>query len=98
MAITAFSLSNISIGTKIAGAVTLVGLIGLAASYLVSRELSRADAVYSQMLDTAPPAIYSSGRASRRVNDMLAQTYKVIAYPTGSKGEADGLAQLETTY
>lgn len=98
MAITAFNLSNIGIGTKIAAAVTLVGLIGLAASYLVSRELSRADAVYSQMLDAAPPAIYSSVRASRRVNDMLAQTYKVIAYPTGSKGEADGLAQLETTY
>ncbi|MCP4563946.1 MAG: HAMP domain-containing protein [Bosea sp.] len=98
MAITAFDLSNVRIGAKIAGAVTLVGLIGLTASYFVSRELSRVDAVYTEMIDTAPAAIYSSGRASRRVNDMLAQTYKVIAYPTGSKGEADGLAQLEATY
>ena len=98
MGISAFNLSNIRIGTKIAGAVTLVGLIGLAASFFISRELSHADTLYSDVLASAPPAIYASGRASRRVNDMLAQTYKVIAYPNGSKGEADGRAQLEATY
>ncbi len=98
MAISAFNLSNIRIGAKIAGAVTLVGLIGLAASFFVSRQLSRVDAAYSEMLDTAPAAIYASGRGSRRVSDMLAQTYKVIAYPAGSKGIADGRAQLDTSY
>ena len=98
MAISAFNLSNIRIGAKIAGAVSLVGLIGLAASFFISRELSLADTVYSEMLDTAPPAIYSSGRASRRVNDMLAQTYKVIAYPADSQGGTDAQAQLEATY
>jgi len=44
MGISAFNLSNIRIGTKIAGAVTLVGLTGLASCYLVSRELSHAEA------------------------------------------------------
>ena len=98
MAISAFKLSNIRIGAKIAGAVTLVGLIGLAASFSISRELSHADSVYSEMLDTAPPAFYFSGRASRRVNDMLAQTYKVIAYPNDSKGQVDGLAAMDHSY
>ena len=98
MAISAFNLSNIRIGTKIAAAVTLVGLIGLAASFFISRELARADAVYSEMLATAPAAIYASGRGSRSVNDMLAQTYKVVAYPAGSKGVADGVAQMGASY
>ncbi|KRE15615.1 hypothetical protein ASE66_12255 [Bosea sp. Root483D1] len=98
MANSAFNLSNIRIGTKIAGAVTLVGLIGLAASVFISRELARADAVYSEMLDTAPPALFETGRAARRVNDMLAQSYKVIAYPAGSKGGQDGITQMNASY
>jgi methyl-accepting chemotaxis protein len=94
MNIASFNLSNIRIGTKIAGAVTAVGLIGLAASFFISREMNHADASYGEMLDSAPLAIFETGRAARRVNDMLAQAYKVIAYPAGTKGQADALARL----
>ncbi len=93
-----FNLSNIRIGTKIAGAVTAVGLIGLAASFFISRELAHVDASYNDMLDTAPSAIFETGRAARRVNDMLAQSYKVIAYPAGSKGVAEGMARMTESY
>jgi methyl-accepting chemotaxis protein len=98
MNLTFFNLSNIRIGTKIAGAVTVVGLIGLAASFFIGRELVHADAAYSEMLDTAPPALFETGRAARRVNDMLAQSYKVIAYPAGSKGQAEGVARMTESY
>ncbi|MGX1785201.1 methyl-accepting chemotaxis protein [Bosea sp. NPDC055332] len=98
MATSAFNLSNIRIGTKIAGAVTLVGLIGLAASFFISRELMHVDAEYGAILDTAPPALFETGRAARRVNDMLAQTYKIISYPPRSKGEQEGRAQLNDSY
>ncbi|WID97425.1 methyl-accepting chemotaxis protein [Bosea vestrisii] len=98
MVFSSFSLSNTRIGAKIAGAVTLVGLIGLAASFFINRELARAEALYSEMLDTAPPALFETGRAARRVNDMLAQAYKVIAYPAGSKGQEDGVSQMNGSY
>jgi methyl-accepting chemotaxis protein len=98
MAISAFNLSNIRIGTKIAGAVTIVGLIGLAAAFFISRELVRAEGIYSKMIEEAPPALFESGRAARRVNDMLAQAYKVIAYPAGSKGGLEALTQLNESY
>ncbi|HEV7328801.1 MAG TPA: methyl-accepting chemotaxis protein [Bosea sp. (in: a-proteobacteria)] len=98
MVIPSFNLSNIRIGAKIAGAVTIVGLIGLAASFFISRELLRTEDIYSEMIEEAPPALFESGRAARRVNDMLAQAYKVIAYPAGSKGVQDALAQLNESY
>jgi len=92
------SLNNIRISFKIALAMLFVGLVGLAASIFASKKLYDIDAAYSVLIETRPPAILAAARASRATNDMIAQTYKAIAYPTGTKGLAEATSQVQRAY
>jgi methyl-accepting chemotaxis protein len=90
--------SNVRIGAKIALSIVLVGLLGLAASLYGSARMGRMDADYAAMLDSRPPAILASAQAARTTNDLIAQTYKAIAYRSGSRGFTEAKAQGETAY
>ncbi|MDR6872791.1 methyl-accepting chemotaxis protein [Bosea sp. BE125] len=92
------NLNNIKIGTKFVSAIILMGLIGLSACLYAGQQMKQVDTDYSTMLDTRPKAILASARASRTANDLIAQTYKVIAYPAGAPGIAEAKAQGETSY
>ncbi|KPH83050.1 hypothetical protein AE618_01475 [Bosea vaviloviae] len=91
-------LSNLKIGTRIAAAIALVGMIGIAASLFAASQMRTIDADYSEMLNTRPRQILSGVRASRSSNDLIAQAYKVIAYPNHSAGSAAGKAQADASY
>ena len=91
-------LSNLKIGTRIAAAITVIGAIGLAASLFAASHMQTIDAAYAEMLRTRPQQILSGVRASRSSNDLIAQAYKVIAYPKDSAGLAAGKAQAEASY
>jgi len=90
--------NDIRIGTKIALAVSFVGIVGFLAAMVVSFELAETGHLYNGIIASAPPGIHATGQAGRRVNDMMAQTYKVIAYPGGSKEEVDATAKMAESY
>ncbi|AMJ60491.1 methyl-accepting chemotaxis protein [Bosea sp. PAMC 26642] len=92
------NLNNMKIGTKFVGAVVAIGLIGLSACLYAGQQMKQVDTDYSVMLDTRPKAILANARASRTANDLIAQTYKVIAYPAGSLGVAEAKVQGEASY
>ncbi|SFJ27598.1 methyl-accepting chemotaxis protein [Bosea sp. OK403] len=92
------NLNNIKIGTKFVSAIILMGLIGLGACLYAGQQMRQVDTDYSTMLDTRPKAILAVSRASRTANDLIAQTYKIIAYPAGAPGIAEAKAQGETSY
>lgn len=92
------NLNNIRIGTRIAAAIAVVGMIGIAASLFAASQMKEIDADYSEMLNTRPQQIFSGVRASRASNDLIAQAYKVIAYPKGSAGSAAGKAQADDSF
>jgi methyl-accepting chemotaxis protein len=92
------NLNNVRIGTKFAGAIVVMGLIGLAALLYAERQMQKVDSDYSQVLDTHPKAILAAARAARMANDVVAQTYKIIAYPGGSPAIAEAKMQGETAY
>ncbi len=91
-------LSNLKIGTRIAAAIAVVGMIGIAASLFAASQMKDIDADYSEMLNTRPQQIFSGVRASRASNDLIAQAYKVIAYPKGSAASAAGKAQADDSF
>ena len=91
-------LSNLKIGTRIAAAIAVVGMIGISASLFAASQMRTIDADYSEMLNTRPKQILSGVRASRSSNDLIAQAYKVIAYPKDSAGSAAGKAQADASY
>ncbi|AOO83103.1 hypothetical protein BHK69_24055 [Bosea vaviloviae] len=92
------NLNNIKIGTKFVSAIILMGLIGLGACLYAGQQMKQVDTDYSVMLDTRPKAILASARAARTANDLIAQTYKIIAYPAGAPGSVEAKAQGEASY
>ncbi|TCR63548.1 methyl-accepting chemotaxis protein [Bosea sp. BK604] len=92
------NLNNIRISFKIAGAMLFVGLIGLVATILTSMQLHKVDETYSDLINARSKAIFATARASRAATDILAQAYKVIAYPLNSPAIKDAEAQGERSY
>jgi methyl-accepting chemotaxis protein len=93
-----FSLSNIRIGTKFVGAIVAMGLIGFGASLFAGREMKKVDSDYAFILDTRPKAILATARSGRQTNDLIAQAYKIIAYPAGSAAALEAKTQGEAVY
>jgi methyl-accepting chemotaxis protein len=92
------SLKDVRIGTKIVGVVTLVGLLGMAGSLFAALQMQRVDADYSAVIQTRPKAMLAAARAARNANDVIAQTYRLIAYPAGTTGFNEGKADGELSY
>lgn len=90
--------NNLKIGAKIIIAMVFVGAIGVGATVLTAVQLHDVDATYSDLLERRSKAILDTARASRAANDVLAQAYKVIAYPANSAGESAGRTQIEQSY
>lgn len=95
------TLNNLKIRTKIMLAVLIAGLIGVGVSVFGSAQLQQIDRSYAAMLQTRPKALLASARASRAGANLIAQTYKIIAYPLGSpniqKAKVDGQKAYEDT-
>ncbi|MGO4735014.1 methyl-accepting chemotaxis protein [Bosea sp. 2KB_26] len=92
------TLGNIRISIKIAAAMLIVGLIGLAATILSSMQLSEVDSTYSELINSRSKATLATARSARAANDILAQAYKVIAYPRETDGARNAQSQLQRSY
>ncbi|MGO4403426.1 methyl-accepting chemotaxis protein [Bosea sp. RAF48] len=90
--------SNIKIRTKIGVAVLFASLVGLGVSIFGSVQLMSVKANYEEMLQTRPKGILATARASHAANNLIAQTYKIIAYPLGSPSIAVAKADGSASY
>jgi methyl-accepting chemotaxis protein len=92
------NLNNVKIGTKFAGAIIVMGLIGLGACLYAGLQMKRVSGDYSAVIDTHPKSLLAAARAARTLNDVIGQTYKIIAYPAGAPGIVEAKAQTERAY
>ena len=60
------NLNNIRIGTRIAAAIAVVGIIGIAASLFAASQMKEIDADYSEMQNTRPQQIFSGVARQQR--------------------------------
>jgi len=93
-----FNLKDVRIGTKIVSAVILMGLMGTAGSLFAAMQMKRVDDNYSVVIETRPKAMLAAARASRAANDVIAQTYRIIAYPAGAAGVGEAKREGELAY
>ncbi len=90
--------NNIKISSKIALAVLFAGLVGVGVSLFGRAQIKNVDQAYATLVSTRPQAILASARAARASSVLLAEAYKIIAYPAGAPAIAVAKAASEKDF
>jgi methyl-accepting chemotaxis protein len=93
-----FRLRDLSIRTKIAIPLLIIGAISGATAVFGGIEYGRIQKTYSELIYQRAGAILDSAESTRTMNDVLRDLYKAVAYPEYMKQLDTALKSVEQSY
>ncbi|HEY5795568.1 MAG TPA: methyl-accepting chemotaxis protein [Bosea sp. (in: a-proteobacteria)] len=94
----ALRFQDLSLRTKIAAPLVIIGLISVGTAIYAGKEYGRIQKTYSDLITQRATAILDAARATRAMSDTMRDLYKAIAYPDYMKQNEVALADVAKSY